>query len=515
MSLEPTNTASETSIGEDVSRVKQGVGTFALQLRRALTLFLFLMVVCAPHSIAATQIAWSCALLLWLISFFILPRRPVRRTPIDYPLAVFVILTIISAFFSYDPDVSLPLLRGVFLFTIIYLFVQNISSMRTLRLLALTLVASCLINVFYTLGARISGRGVKVESIAAASPLYSAGIRDGDTLLKIDGREPRNLENVVAALDGEGAPALITIYRHETTPTIPLPRGQLLEGATPQARLGVSDWSRGRDWRASGFYGHYVTYAEVLQLIMSFAFGLFISLPQKISRLGALLLLALAGLGVALLLTVTRASWLAFLLSALVVVGVGTSRRALLVVIVCALPLILAGLFVLRQQRNVGFYDRTDQSITWRETVWREGFHLLISKPRHLLVGVGMNSIKRHWREWGLFDGGRIPIGHMHSNPLQLALERGVPALLAWLVLMFIYGRMLYQLARSGSIEGWIERGITLGALGGLIGFLSSGVVHYNWGDSEVVMVFYIIMGFTLFLNRDAHSRSNLAKDAL
>ena len=272
---------------------------------------------------------------------------------------------------------------------------------------------------------------------------------------------------------------------------------------TPLTRLGVGGWSRGRDWRASGFYGHYVTYAEVLQLITSLAFGLFISLPQKSGRRGAWLLLALAGLCVALLLTVTRASWLASLLSALVIVGVGMSRRALLVVLACALPLILAGLFVLQQQRNVGFFDRKDQSITWRETVWREGLHLLVSKPRHLLVGVGMNSIIRHWREWGLFDGGRIPLGHMHSTPLQLALERGVPALLAWLMLMFIYGRMLYRLARSGSIEGWIERGIILGALGGLIGFLSSGMVHYNWGDSEVVMVFYVVMGLSLFLEME------------
>ncbi len=25
-----------------------------------------------------------------------------------------------------------------------------------------------------------------------------------------------------------------------------------------------------------------------------------------------------------------------------------------------------------------------------------------------------------------------------------------------------------------------------------------SGVVHYNWGDSEVVMIFYMIMGLSL-----------------
>jgi hypothetical protein len=47
-----------------------------------------------------------------------------------------------------------------------------------------------------------------------------------------------------------------------------------------------------------------------------------------------------------------------------------------------------------------------------------------------------------------------------------------------------------------------MERGILLGALGGLAGFFSSGLVHYNWGDSEVVVVFYLIMGLSLFINR-------------
>jgi hypothetical protein len=45
-------------------------------------------------------------------------------------------------------------------------------------------------------------------------------------------------------------------------------------------------------------------------------------------------------------------------------------------------------------------------------------------------------------------------------------------------------------------------RGLTLGAFGGLAGFFVSGLVHYNWGDSEVVTVFYFIMGLTLVVER-------------
>ena len=44
-----------------------------------------------------------------------------------------------------------------------------------------------------------------------------------------------------------------------------------------------------------------------------------------------------------------------------------------------------------------------------------------------------------------------------------------------------------------------IERGIILGCFGGLIGFFTSGLVHYNLGDSEVAMVFYLLMGIKCF----------------
>jgi len=93
-------------------------------------------------------------------------------------------------------------------------------------------------------------------------------------------------------------------------------------------------------------------------------------------------------------------------------------------------------------------------------------------------------------------------MGHMHSDYLQIALERGVPTLLAWLILIAVYARTLWLSQRQLSKEKWIERGVVLGALGGLVGFMTSGVVHYNWGDSEVVMILYLIMGLSLFIER-------------
>lgn len=513
--MDSTATTTATSANAEPQRENR----IAVWIDRAIVFWLFAFAVFAPHSIAATQTAWLAGLLMWVLRFLFRPRPIINRTPVDYALLGFFILTLISSLLSYDQSASIGKLRAASLFTIVYLVSQNVHALKVLRLLALTLIASCMINVVYTFGERALGRGLRVEGVADNSPLRSAifvgadkreaptPIQSGDTLLEVEGRALRSPDELVRALENSNEantePVLIKIYRVEWTPVLKIPRGQLLDGATSLERLGIQSWARGREWRAAGFYGHYTTYAEALQLIASLTLGLFIALRSKRGLWGTLLLIALAGMGGALLLTVTRASWLAFLLSAFVIVLAGASRRMSLIVAACALPVIIAGLFLLQQQRNVGFYDQKDQSITWRETVWREGVELLTSKPRHLLVGVGMDSIKSHWREWGLFDNGRLPVGHMHSTPLQLAVERGVPALLLWVVLIAVYAGMLLRLARRRGMDGWIERGIILGALGGLVGFVASGMVHYNFGDSEVVMIFYFIMGLSLVVERE------------
>ncbi|MGH9961467.1 MAG: O-antigen ligase family protein, partial [Pyrinomonadaceae bacterium] len=90
----------------------------------------------------------------------------------------------------------------------------------------------------------------------------------------------------------------------------------------------------------------------------------------------------------------------------------------------------------------------------------------------------------------------------LHSNVLQIAVERGLPGLILWLIFLGVYARMLWRLARNPAVDHWVERGVVLGALGGLCGFFTSGLVHYNWGDSEVVMIFYFIVGLTLVIER-------------
>ena len=476
-------------------------GRAARWLARATVACLFLLALAAPHSIAGTQAAWLLAMACWAARFLFRPRPLVHRTPVDYALLGFFILTFVSALCSYEPDLSIGKLRAASLFTIVYVTAQNVADRRVLRGLVLLLVVSCAASAVYAFGAYAAGRGVKLERVAAESPLRAAGLIEGDTLLNVIGgariERPEDLLRAVEARAPGEKPVRLRLYRVELLPETELRRESLLDGATPEARLGIIEWSHGRDQRATGFFGHYTTYAEALQLIASLALGLLVARRDRRDWRTALAAAALALMCGALILTVTRAAWLGFLLSAFTIALVGARRRTLLVTAAVALPLAAAGLFFLQQKRQVGFIDTKEGSTAWRLMVYREAAGVLASEPRHLLVGVGMDTLKRRWREWGMFDEGRQPWGHLHSTPLQIAFERGVPALLAWLALLYVYARTLWRLSRAGGGDR-VARGLALGALGGTVGFFVSGLVHYNLGDSEVVEIFYFIMGLSL-----------------
>ena len=137
---------------------------------------LFLLAVAAPHSIAGTQGAWILGMALWVARYFVRPRPATHRTPVDPWLLGFLVLTLLTALTSYNPEVSIGKLRAASLFTIVYVVSQNVREPRVLRALALTLVASCALGLVHTFGVYARGRGVKLQSMTADSPLRAGGL---------------------------------------------------------------------------------------------------------------------------------------------------------------------------------------------------------------------------------------------------------------------------------------------------------------------------------------------------
>lgn len=536
---------------DDIGGIKSG-GAPAKWLERTAFFFLTLMILAAPHSIAATQTAWLTGMTAWLIRLFIKPRPKLVRTPLDIALWAFFAWSAISSVFSYDVPTSLDRLRNVALFLIFYFVINNLRNVRAVKFLAFALIFSSMVSVVWTPIERIFGRGVEVRGVAPNSPLTKAVylennselivIKDGDTLVEVNKKKLSSPEQLIEELE-KNETVQVKFYRPDYYLPLQLKRSDLLSGGDALEKLGIGGWKRSRNWRSAGFYGHYTTFSEVLQLIASLAFGLLIAalgrkkdgeitpdnrlkgsyfaiapLLRRFSPV-AILIACVSLMSVALLMTVTRASQLGFLVSAFGIVLLRGNRKLLLMLAAIVLPVALGGLFFLQQSRNVGFFDAKDDSTIYRETVWREGFHLWTSSPRNFVLGVGMDSIKKYAKQWHLFDDGRLPMGHFHSTPLQLVIERGLPAILLWLWILLIYGVTLWRGIKSYSPQSkhqntndWQLKGILLGCFGGLIGFFAAGIVHYNLGDAEVAMVFFMLMGLSLALvNLSAETKSAAA----
>jgi hypothetical protein len=518
-----------------------------LWLERIAFIFLTVMILFAPHSIAVTQSAWLIGMLASVVRLFFKPRPAFKLTTIHYALLAFFLWSVVSSVFSYAPDISLDKLRGVSLFLIFYFVYHNLKTLRAARFLAFALIFSTMFAVLWTPVERIIGRGVEIYDFRG-SAFDQIGLQDADAILQIDGKKVNSLEEMRRRIfENPTAPQFkALIYRADAYTLVDIPRERIKQAASAEESLGIKRWKRSRNWRAAGFYGHFTTFAEVLQMIISLAFGIFIasistqkrkdaepepekggilsflpfsSSPFLLFSSSSFLLFCLLGMALALLLTVTRASQLAFLISAAVIVLVNGNRKIILTLAVLTLPVVIVGLIVYQQTRGIGF-DLSDKSTQYRTMMWRDGTRLWTASPRNFVFGVGMDSIKRYWQDWDLFDKGREPMGHFHSTPVQLVVERGLPGLIIWLTILGIYARTLGRYLRRGEEEkgrrgentevssspfllfssSRIGRGIVLGTLGGLVGFFTSGLVHYNLGDGEVAMVFYILMGLSVFI---------------
>ena len=68
-------------------------------LERIAFVFLVIMVLAMPHSIAATQTAWLIGMFAWVIRLFIKPRPKLVRTPLDIALWAFFGWSVISVNF--------------------------------------------------------------------------------------------------------------------------------------------------------------------------------------------------------------------------------------------------------------------------------------------------------------------------------------------------------------------------------------------------------------------------------
>ncbi|HKE56437.1 MAG TPA: O-antigen ligase family protein [Pyrinomonadaceae bacterium] len=469
-----------------------------------------LYVVSAPHSIAAAEISIAISALGWLIRTVGTGTTGLRRSRFDLLILLFLVWTLISSIWSAEPSISVPKFQSSWVVFLFYL-TRAIVKQRTVLLLVGILIISGATGVLYSLYDLARGRGVIVESLIPNSPFEEVGIQPGDAIWRINGQRVYSVADIDEAIRSappDQAVAVSIISRGEhverrASAPISFPR-------TPSVTSGVTGSSRTHRFRASGWTRHYETFSELLQIIAQLALGITLANlsnhgVNKAFRIGLLLAAILA---VGIVLTAMRTVLIAFVIGASVIAW-RASRGLAKVILTFALFFVLAfGAVVVWQTRADNALSFADPSASLRGQVARVGLSRVLLHP---ILGHGMDAMKRHWTEWG-FPG--TDMIHLHSTPLQLAFDRGLPALVLWLWLMIEFWLYFARASRKASeVSETNAYGVLLGGLGALTGFLASSMVNYNFGDAEVALLFWWLMGILLVLSTDyTDSTSNALK---
>jgi O-antigen ligase/polysaccharide polymerase Wzy-like membrane protein/PDZ domain-containing protein len=453
---------------------------------------LVIYVVFAPHSVAASAIGAVVGVVGWLIRAVGTGSLGVRRSRFDVVILLSLLWTVLSSLLSEEPRISIAKIRASWCVLLFYLTRAVLTRRSTLLLVVLLILSGCA-GTLYSAFDLIRGRGVVVEQLANTSPFHQVGIQPGDTIWRIGGRRVYSVADIDQVLRTTPANIPLTVGIISRGEQVERP-GLVVKAHQNQqtSPSGVIGTRRNHRFRASGFTRHYQTFAEMMQTIALLALGFGLAHlrnhgANKYFRIASAATLLLT---FGLVFTAMRTVIVAFAIGASVIAW-RSLRGTLKVVFTFAMFFVLAfGAIVVWQTRDRNALSLGDPSSSLRLQVARVGLSRIAIHP---IFGHGMDAMKLHWSEWG-FPGKDML--HLHSTPLQLAFDRGLPMLVIWLWLMAMFwitiGRAEKRLADLSDTNSY---GLLLGTLGALTGFLVSSLVNYNYGDAEVAMMFWFLMG--------------------
>ena len=448
---------------------------------------LVIYVIFAPHSVAASSIGIALAGLGWLFRTVATGNLGLRRSKFDLIILLSLLWTIASSVLSAEPRISLLKVRSSWCVFIFYLTRATLNRRSTLMLVSLLILSGCA-GTLYSAFDLLRGRGVVVESLTANSPLRRVGVQPGDTIWRVAGRRVYSVSELDRELSEAPANTTIAIGIISHGEQVERPMTMAQQSAT----AGVIGSERNHRFRASGFTRHYETFAELMQMIAQLALGLALAhfSNHGAKRWFTVMILAASILIAGLALTAMRTVIVAFVIGASVIAW-RSLRGVSKLVFTFALFFVLAfGAVVVWQTRDRNALLLGDPSSSLRLQVARVGLSRILIHP---IFGHGMDAMKLHWTEWG-FPGKDML--HLHSTPLQLAFDRGLPMLALWLWMVIAFWLAIARAERhAADLSDTNSYGILLGVLGALTGFLASSLVNYNYGDAEVAMMFWFLMG--------------------
>jgi O-antigen ligase len=250
--------------------------------------------------------------------------------------------------------------------------------------------------------------------------------------------------------------------------------------------------------KVCGTFGLHLTYGEYLSMVICTGTGILLQeRATRFARVGSALLLGL--MASAMLLSGSKGALLGLTVGLGVVFSM-RGRRALALFMVTgifslvALDILMShqllGTLVTLFQLEAGQSFGPAASNAHRLCMWWTGLWISLE---HFVSGVGLHALEQ------IYPAFRHPLAiapnqwHLHNNFVHLGVTRGMLGLAAFL---YIFIRV-FQLGfdRHRETGQGFDRGLADGVLGATAAFLVAGLTEYNWGDSEVLMLLYMLLG--------------------
>ena len=231
--------------------------------------------------------------------------------------------------------------------------------------------------------------------------------------------------------------------------------------------------------RPRGMLGLYMTYSGLLMLVTCAAVSR-VMFAQHHRVWAALVLPALA---FALAFTFTRSAWVG------ACVGVGILFLLRDFRLIGLLPIAFGAFLILAPAnltaRLYSTFSLTDRSNVDRVAMMKSGWRIIKTDP---LTGVGPDMVIQVYPVYRDKTAVNQLNPHLHNVPLQIAAERGIPALLVWLWFIATLVRDFFRQRRA------LYPSLSNAGLAVIGAMLAAGLFEYNFGDSEFLMLFLVLV---------------------
>ena len=421
-----------------------------------------------------------------------------KRTPLDIPIAVFLLLALVASLFAPHPTTSSlgyfwKLLRAVLLF---YAVVHSRLGDRWRHLIITFVFAggfSAILGLyFYATGTHMGTAYMfdveaRLESHFSDAAYHNEGVKVSEDLREVYEKNGRKLSQDATVLLSKKYGDWLIVDKNQN-------RKYAVRKSEGQLKVYMIEPRLAGTFKMPNDLGAY------LVIVLPIAIGYFVASLRFSKRSGhvpqnwkfiAVLGICVCTMGANLALTLTRAAWIGVFVAVLYI-AIYFQRKLLWGLLAIALlspflmPQAVKDRFEIMRQRPSGFMSERPQ---W----WKTSAQLIAKYP---VTGIGLGRFRHEYQLHAPAGFHHKPY-HAHNIYLHIAVEQGIPSLILFLGILFLIFRQLFALRKRDDF--WCS-GLFIGGSGFLISALVYGLADQIL-HQRPLLIFWFLIGLFFYVS--------------